>query len=81
MERHEIFLCSYVGKDFYLLANNEKVEADIVLVNNLKIGNYTLNNVYIAIIDDGGMLCGKGLFDKFRTWEFEEDKNRIIVYK
>ncbi|MBM77996.1 MAG: hypothetical protein CL846_05900 [Crocinitomicaceae bacterium] len=72
---------SYVGKDFYLLANNEKVEADIVLVNNLKIGNYTLNNVYIAIIDDGGMLCGKGLFDKFRTWEFEEDKNRIIVYK
>ena len=63
------------------MANNEEVEADMLKVNRLKLGDYTVNNVIVAVIDEGGMLCGKSLFDKFRTWKFYENDRKLIVYK
>ena len=72
---------SYLGKNIYIMANNEEVEADMIKVNRLKLGDYTVNNVIVAVIDEGGMLCGKSLFDKFRTWKFYENDRKLIVYK
>jgi len=72
---------SYLGKNIYIMANNEEVEADMLKVNRLKLGDYTVNNVIVAVIDEGGMLCGKSLFDKFRTWKFYENDRKLIVYK
>ena len=72
---------SYVGKGVYIMANNQEVVADIIKVNNLKIGDYTLNNVHIAVIEEGGMLCGKSLFDKFKTWRFQELDHKIVLFK
>ena len=72
---------SYLGKNIYIMANNEEVEADMLKVNRLKLGDYVVNNVIVAVIDEGGMLCGKSLFDKFRTWEFYENDRKLLVYK
>lgn len=50
-------------------------------VKRLKLGDYMLNNVIVAVIEEGGMLCGKSLFDKFRIWKFYENDRILIVYK
>ena len=70
---------SYLGKNIYIMANNEEVEADMLKVNRLKLGDYMINNVIVAVIDEGGMLCGKSLFDKFRTWKFYENDRKLVV--
>ena len=72
---------SYVGKDIYLMANNEEVSADIAIVDKLKIGDYIVNNVYIAIIEKGSLLCGNGLLEKFKSWEFKKDVSTLILFK
>jgi len=71
----------YKGKEIYTLADNTQVEADMVILNNIKIGDYTLNNVYCAIMENGSLLCGKGFFDKFKSWEFSKVNKEILVYK
>ncbi len=53
----------------------------MIKVNRINLGDYTINNVIVAVIDEGGMLCGKSLFDKFRTWKFYENDRKLIVYK
>ena len=72
---------SYLGKSKYVLANNEEISADIIKVNNLKIGGFVLDNVLIAVVEEGGMLCGKSLLDKFRNWEFNKLNNSLILFK
>ena len=72
---------SYLGKDIYLLANNEEVSADIAIIDKIKIGDYTVNNVYVAIIEKGSLLCGNGLLDKFKSWEFKKDISSLILFK
>jgi hypothetical protein len=71
----------YLGKTEYTLANNQIVEAQKVRVNNITIGDYTLNNVVIGVIDEGSLLCGKSFLDKFVKWEIDKQNNYLILYK
>lgn len=72
---------NYLGKTEYTLANNQTIQAQEVKVNNIIIGDYTLNNVVIAIIDEGSLLCGKSFLDKFKKWEIDKQNNFLILYK
>ena len=63
------------------MANNEKVEGQMVKVDNITIGDFTLNNVIIGIIDGGSLLCGKSFLDKFKKWEIDEKNKVLILYK
>lgn len=72
---------NYLGKTEYILANNQTIQAQEVKVNNIVIGDYTLNNVVIAIIDNGSLLCGKSFLDKFKRWEIDIQNNFLILYK
>jgi clan AA aspartic protease (TIGR02281 family) len=72
---------NYLGKKEYTLANNQTIQAQEVKVNNVIIGDYTLNNVVIAIIDDGSLLCGRSFLDKFKKWEIDKQNNFLILYK
>jgi len=71
----------YLGTEFYEMANNETVEARVVRLDNIKIGDYYVNNVVVAIIDNGSLLCGLGLLNKFQKWNFEESSNVLSLYK
>ena len=62
----------YLGTEYYELANNETVEARIIRLNNIQIGDYYVGNVVAGIIDGGSLLCGIGLLKKFRKWEFTD---------
>ena len=72
---------NYLNKTEYTLANNQTVKGQKVKVDNIVIGDYTLNNVEIAIIDDGSLLCGKSFLDKFKKWEIDKQNNVLILYK
>ena len=71
----------YLGKEMYEMANGELEEAQLVRLNNIKIGDYVVNNVIAAIIENGSLLCGQSFFAKFRKWEFSAEKSEIILYK
>jgi predicted aspartyl protease len=72
---------NYLGKAEYILANNQKVSANKIKVDNIIIGDYTLNNVVISVIDNGALLCGKSFLDKFRKWEIDTQNKVLILYK
>ena len=63
------------------LNKNKKLKALIVKLDNIIIGDYTLNNVVIAVIDEGSLLCGKSFLDKFKKWEIDKQNNVLILYK
>lgn len=72
---------NYLNKADYTLANNQTVKGQKVKVDNIVIGDYTLNNVVIVIIDDGSLLCGKSFLDKFKKWEIDKQAKLLILYK
>ena len=72
---------NYLNKTEYTLANNQTVKGQMVKVDNIVIGDYTLNNVVIAIIDEGSLLCGKSFLDKFKKWEIDKQNKVLILYK
>lgn len=61
----------YLGENEYQLADNSVVLARMVRLNNITIGDYRVDNVVVAVIDGGSLLCGMGFLDKFSNWEFD----------
>lgn len=61
----------YLGESEYQLADNSMVQARMVRLNNVRIGDYVVDNVITAVIDGGSLLFGVGLLDKFAHWEFD----------
>ena len=71
----------YVGKADYMMANNKVVNADLVKIKEIEIGDYIVNDVVIGIIDEGALLCGISFLDLFKKWEIDKDSNTLILYK
>jgi len=71
----------YIGQTEYILANDQVVKADIIQVDNITIGDYTVNNVKIAVVEEGSLLCGISFLNKFRNWEIVPNAKQLILYK
>lgn len=71
----------YLDIQEYTMANNEVVKGQMVRLKNVKIGDFTVNNVVGAVIENGSLLCGKGFLDKFKKWELDKEKKLLILYK
>lgn len=69
------------GETEYELANNAIVKGRKAVLSNITIGDYTINNVTIGILDEGSLLLGKSLLDAFSKWEIQKEKNILILYK
>lgn len=72
---------NYWGIVEYNLANNETVPARVYIVDNITIGGYQVNNVVMACMDGGSLLCGKGFLDKFSRWELHKKDKVLVVYR
>ena len=72
---------NYLGKTQYTTANNQIMEAQMVKVNNITIGDFTLSNVVISIVDEGSLLCGKSFLDKFYKWKIDKQNKFLVLYK
>ena len=71
----------YLGKTQYTTANNQIMEAQMVKVNNITIGDYTISNVVISVVDEESLLCGKSFLDKFYKWEIDKQNKVLVLYK
>lgn len=72
---------NYIDKTEYVLANNQTVKGQMVKTDNVVIGDYTANNVVMAVIENGSLLCGKSFLDKFKKWELDKEKKLLILYR
>ena len=71
----------YLNEKEFILADNSTVNARVIRLNNIKIGDFVVDNVIVSVIDGGSLLCGLGLLNKFRKWDFIKDSETIIIYK
>jgi len=71
----------YLGMKTFVLANNQEIDAQLVKLKSVKIGEYTVSNVVAAVIKDGALLCGTGFLEKFKKWELLTAENVLILYK
>lgn len=72
---------NYLRTRVYNLANNENVEAWIVRLDHVTIGDYTVKNVEAAIIEDGALLCGMSFLNNFDNWRIDRKHNCIVLNK
>ena len=64
------------------VANGDWVDLDIVILNNVEIGDYILNNVVASVGGKGNsFLCGIGLFNKFSNVEWNMKNGTLTIYK
>ena len=71
----------YVSNKSFETADGSIITAKGVRLNNIIIGGYQVNNVIAYVTDEGGMLCGMGLLNKFKKWKFQKDDKSLILYK
>lgn len=77
LKRKSITKDDYCGTENYIMANGESVNAKLVWLKNIKIGDYTVSRVKAAIIDEG-MLCGVSFLNLFDKWNID-GKNGILI--
>ena len=71
----------YLDESTYIMANNESVVAQNVILREIKVGNYTVKNVKAAIIDGGSLLCGQSFLESFSKWEINKFNKTLTLYK
>ncbi len=72
---------NYLNKSEFELADNNTIIGQKVKLSNIVIGDFTVNNVVLTIINKGSLLCGKSFLDKFRNWEIDEKNKILTLYK
>ena len=73
---------NYLGTGEYEMANGLVDTCRKYLVQNTKIGKFTVNNVVMAVTDKGKrIIVGKSLLNKFNNWELNNEKNILILSK
>ena len=64
----------------YELADGSVITAEMGTANELTIGDFTLQDIDLAIIADGGSpLLGKSVLDQFTSWTINSDNQLILV--
>jgi predicted aspartyl protease len=73
----------YIEAAEYQDAHGNTVLHKRVLLNDVKIGDFTLNNVIFAIgnNDDGGFLLGKDILNAFRSWNINNSNSTLELIK
>ena len=63
-------------------ASGEVINYKVFILNNVKIGDYVLNNVVASVGPKGtSPLCGIGLFNKFSNVEWNMQDSTLKLYK
>ncbi len=71
----------YVDDKSFETADGSIINAKGVNLRNIIIGGYKVDNVIAYVTDEGGMLCGMGLLNKFRKWKFLKEDKSLILFK
>jgi len=69
----------YLGSEFFELADGRPISVKRYSVGYLAIGECTISNFTVGVMDEGGMLCGMGLLGLFGTWAVDTNRAELIL--
>lgn len=73
---------NYLGTGEYEMANGIIDTCRRYTINNVRIGNYSINNIVMAVTDKGKrIIAGKSLLNKFGNWLLDNKNSRILLSK
>lgn len=74
---------NYNEDENFILADGSVIKCKIIILNNIGIGNFIVNNVKIAIINnaDTDLLLGKSFLDKFKKWTINNENDTLYLEK
>jgi hypothetical protein len=81
LDKKLITKSDYIEPKSFAIADGSIVNAKGVVLDNIVIGGYKVSDVVAYITDEGGMLCGMGLMNKFKNWEFDKEQSMLTIYK
>jgi hypothetical protein len=72
----------YLGIGEYEMANGMIDTCRKYKINNVQIGQYTIDNIIVAVTEKGKrIIAGKTLMNKFRKWVVNNQDNTLILSK
>ena len=63
----------------FILADDSQVYADIYVATRLSIGGCDFYDFKVAVIPEGGMLCGMGVLSVFSSWQLDESNRQLVL--
>jgi hypothetical protein len=63
----------------FILADDSQVYADIYVATRLSIGGCDFYDFKVAVIPEGGMLCGMGVLSLFSSWQLDESDRQLVL--
>ncbi|MEX6686111.1 retropepsin-like aspartic protease [Danxiaibacter flavus] len=80
--KKENMLSNYIGTGEYEMANGAVDTCRKYRLNNIQVGNYSIDNVVVAVTEKGKkIIAGKALLNKFANWELNNQKGLLILTK
>jgi clan AA aspartic protease (TIGR02281 family) len=71
-----------IDAGFATTASGQKVSSKDYVIDNIRIGDYLLNNVVVTVGAKGtSSLCGIRLFNKFSNVHWDMQKEQLILYR
>jgi clan AA aspartic protease (TIGR02281 family) len=73
----------YFDDEIYALADGSIIKCKVIIINNVGIGNFKVNNVKINIFSnlDNDLLLGKSFLDKFKKWTINNENSTLYLEK
>ena len=62
-----------------IIADGSEVVIEVVRLPEIEIGNCTMRNVYVGVMDQGGMLCGLGFLELFGGWRIDAVAGELVL--
>jgi hypothetical protein len=73
---------NYLGIGEYEMANGAIDSCKRYRINNVKIGDFSVDNITIAVSEKGKkIIAGKTLFNKFAKWTLNNEQSELILWK
>lgn len=73
---------NYLDDGYYILANGTQVKCRKLLLNNIRIGDFIVNNVTLSVRTSGNdLLLGKSFLNKFKTWTINNKDQNLYLEK
>ncbi len=73
---------SYLEDGYYTLANGTVEKCRKILLNNIVIGDFIVNNVILSVSETGNdLLLGKSFLNKFKQWSIDNQNSLLNLKK
>jgi hypothetical protein len=71
----------YLHTSEIIAAGDNIVPTQLAIIDNVVIGDYTVNNVIISIVPGDPIVIGMSLLAKFSNWKLNMENEQIVLYK